>query len=102
MCEGREILEHAPDLDLVHGRQYVCLSIKDNGVGFDPKYKEKIFDVFRRLHVDDNYPGTGIGLAIVRRVAENHGGAVNATSEPNKGTTFYIYLRESPDAISKA
>jgi two-component system, chemotaxis family, CheB/CheR fusion protein len=71
---------------------YCHISFEDNGIGFDQQYSKKIFEVFEKLHSKDEYPGTGIGLAIVKKVVENHHGLINATSELNKGTTFDIYL----------
>jgi PAS domain S-box-containing protein len=68
------------------------LSIKDNGVGFDAKYKDKIFEVFQRLQTTDVYPGTGIGLALVKKAAELLGYKVWAESEPGKGATFYLEI----------
>ena len=65
--------------------------VKDNGVGFDPVYSEKIFDLFSR-YSGDNYKGTGIGLAIVKKIIEKHDGKIWADSELGKGTTFYFYV----------
>ncbi len=73
-------------------RYYQRLTISDNGIGFDEKYADRIFQVFQRLHGRSQYGGTGIGLAIVQKVVENHGGAITVTSQPNQGTTFTIYL----------
>lgn len=70
----------------------VLLSITDNGIGFDMQYHDHIFKLFQRLHRDDQYPGTGIGLALVRKAIERLGGRVWAQSEPGKGSTFTIEL----------
>ncbi len=68
------------------------ISITDNGIGFDPKFSSKIFDIFQRLHEKGNYEGTGIGLTIVKKIVENHNGIITASSEINKGATFDIYI----------
>ncbi|MFD2570812.1 PAS domain S-box protein [Spirosoma soli] len=71
---------------------YHCISISDNGIGFDEKYVDRIFQVFQRLHGRNEFSGTGIGLAICEKVAANHGGAITATSQPGQGATFHVYL----------
>lgn len=68
------------------------LLIQDNGIGFDPRYAERIFQPFQRLHGRAQYEGTGIGLAICRRIVERHGGTLTATSTEGVGTTFALTL----------
>lgn len=69
-----------------------CLSVEDNGIGFDEKYLDRVFGIFQRLHSRDVYEGTGIGLAICRRIVERHQGTITARSVPGRGTTFEIVL----------
>jgi len=72
------------------------ITVSDNGIGFDERYKDRIFTPFQRLHDTATYSGTGIGLAICQRVAESHGGAIDADSEPGTGSTFKIFLPALP------
>jgi len=70
------------------------ITVEDNGIGFDEKYSERIFQIFQRLHGRNEYEGTGIGLAICRKIVERHGGVVAAHSSPGAGAKFVITLPE--------
>ena len=78
--------------NLLPGKEYCHISVKDNGIGFDSQYKDRIFEVFQRLHEYDEYKGTGIGLAICKRIIENHNGIITATGELGRGARFDIYI----------
>ncbi|MBE9464675.1 PAS domain S-box protein [Dyadobacter subterraneus] len=81
-----EYVEANPEND------YHYLSFSDNGIGFDPQFKERIFQVFQRLHNKNSYEGTGIGLAICKKIVDNHLGIITAISNPDEGATFIIYI----------
>jgi len=82
------------------GTEWV-ISIRDNGIGFDPKYASKIFEPFKRLHSAEEYPGTGVGLAICRRIVQAQRGRIWAESRPGEGTTFCFTLPvDSPQPLS--
>jgi len=76
----------SPDKENCH------ITIMDNGIGFEPQYSEKIFEVFQKLHVSYEYPGTGISLAVVKEIIENHNGIIKVTSEFGKDATFQIFI----------
>lgn len=79
-----------PQLD--SGKKYYQIKVKDNGIGFEPKYSKRIFEVFQRLHYENTYEGSGIGLAIVKKIVDNHNGYITASSTPDKGTEFKIFI----------
>lgn len=79
-------------INLQPDKEYCHINITDNGIGFKKQFSKKIFEVFQRLHEREKYSGTGIGLAIVKKIVDNHNGIIMATSEVNKGTSFDIYI----------
>jgi light-regulated signal transduction histidine kinase (bacteriophytochrome) len=87
--EGSRLAAHAlPNED----RTYYHIEVADNGIGFDPDKADQIFQIFQRLHGQTEYSGTGIGLALCRRIAQNHKGTIYATGEEGKGAVFHILL----------
>ncbi len=87
-----------------HRTPHVRIEIRDNGIGFDNKYKEQIFTIFQRLHGRLEYEGTGVGLATVRKIVERHGGSIDADGRPGLGATFIIELpmRHQTEEAGKA
>jgi light-regulated signal transduction histidine kinase (bacteriophytochrome) len=84
------------------GDAEITYHVRDNGVGFDMADAANLFGVFSRLHANDSYPGVGVGLAIVRRIVERHGGRVRAESWPGEGTTFHFTLPKAAPAPLRA
>ena len=81
------------------------LWVTDNGIGFDEKYLDRIFTIFQRLHGRGEYPGTGVGLAVCRKIVERHGGTITARSAPGQGATFMVTLpvgQPSQEAVEPA
>jgi len=73
-------------------KRFHCITIKDNGIGFENEYAEKIFELFQRLHGKNTFAGTGIGLAICKKIVESHDGFIEASGKPNEGAVFTVYL----------
>lgn len=87
-----EVVEGHRHEKLSPQKKYCRITVTDNGIGFEPRFNKRIFEVFQRLHGRDKYEGTGIGLAIVKKIVENHNGVISATGALNEGATFTIYI----------
>jgi PAS domain S-box-containing protein len=85
-------MEETAKFHLLPDKEYMKLSFADNGIGFSQEYAEQVFEIFQRLNGNDEYPGTGIGLALCKKIVVNHKGVIHAESIPGKGATFHIIL----------
>lgn len=88
-----------PELELAEEKRYSRILVSDNGIGFDQKYERKVFEIFQRLHSDEEYQGTGIGLAIVKRIITTHNGQIRVESSLGNGATFEIFIPLADQAI---
>jgi len=93
IINSRIVKGHMVDAEkLSPKKEYSHITVRDNGIGFEPHFSQRIFEVFQKLHNKEEYPGTGIGLAIVKKIVENHNGIITATSELGQGACFDIYI----------
>lgn len=94
-CAGR------PEIEIMaqRGHEAWVFSVRDNGIGINPQFHQAVFDVFRRLHGEEAYSGTGMGLALARRIVTLHGGIIWVESGAGKGATFFFVLPDPPEEI---
>jgi signal transduction histidine kinase len=88
ILKGEDIEQEGLD----NHKEYCKITVKDNGIGFDQQYADKIFELFQRLHTRNEYQGTGIGLAVCKKIVDKHNGKINVSSKINEGTLFTIIL----------
>jgi signal transduction histidine kinase len=96
----REVATPQLSITARHTGDAIVIAVRDNGIGFDMQYHEQIFKIFQRLHRDDQYPGTGIGLALVRKAVQRMRGRVWADSEPGQGARFFVELPVNPATVT--
>jgi PAS domain S-box-containing protein len=98
IVEGSKLKDKKVDPE----QNYYRLTVSDNGIGFEPQYHDRIFELFQRLHSRSEFNGTGIGLAIVKKIVDNHNGTITATASLDKGAVFDIYIPASRSQIDQA
>jgi light-regulated signal transduction histidine kinase (bacteriophytochrome) len=102
---GNAIKYQSPGVPLVHisaardSEMKWIFSVRDNGIGIDPQFFERIFGMFQRLHKREDFAGTGMGLAICKKIVERHGGSISVESQPGQGSTFRFTLAESDNKL---
>jgi signal transduction histidine kinase len=87
---SKEELKSYPELQ--QGKNHIEIVVSDNGIGFEQRYAEQIFQIFERLHPADEFEGTGVGLALCKKIVENHAGNIHAVSGEGRGAAFHILL----------
>lgn len=96
IVSGKEVPDPGANMEL----KYTCITVSDNGIGFDPLYRSKIFELFQRLHSKNSYSGTGIGLALCKKIVQNMGGFITADSKPGEGSAFIFFIPVIEEPLS--